>query len=118
MHMKPFQVNFINGIVLIVMGLWGYFGSEEPSNTALIPVAFGLLFAAVTPPFRMGNRVVAHIVVLLTFLLIIALVVPLLSALSRGSQLSIFRVSLMILSCAFAMTIFIKSFIDARKAKE
>ena len=116
--MKPFRANFLNAIILIAMGLWGYFSSDSPSNTALIPVAFGLLFAVVTPPFRNGNKVVAHVVVLLTFLLIIALIMPLMGSLSRSDYPGIIRVSIMMLSCAFAMTIFIKSFIDARKAKE
>ena len=31
------------GIVLIVLGLGGYFGSDRVSLTALIPAAFGLL---------------------------------------------------------------------------
>ncbi len=116
--MKPFQANLINAIILIVMGLWGYFGSDSPSNTAFIPVAFGVLFALVTPPFRNGNKVVAHIVVLLTFLLIIALIMPLMGSLSRNDNLATIRVSIMILSSILAMSIFIKSFIDARKAKE
>ena len=116
--MKPFQANLLNAIILIVMGLWGYFGSETPSPTSLIPVAFGVVFALVTAPFKKENKIVAHVVVLLTFLLIIALFMPLSGAIERDDSLGIFRVGLMIASSIFAMVIFIKSFIDARKARQ
>ncbi len=116
--MKPFQINLINGIVLIAMSLWGYFSSETPSNTALIPAAFGLIFLLVTPAFRKENKVVAHIVVVLTLLLIIALVMPLRAAMGRGDTMAMLRVGAMIVTSLVAMVIYIKSFIDARKARE
>ncbi len=115
--MKPYIANLINAGVLILLGLWGYFGSETPSMTALIPVGFGVLFALATPPFKKDNKVVAHIIVLLTFLLIIALVMPLKAALGRGDSSAALRVGTMVFSCVIAMIVFIKSFIDARKAK-
>lgn len=113
--MKPFQINLINACVLIIMGLWGYLGSSDPSPTALIPVGFGLIFALSTPPFKKENRVVAHIVVLLTFLLIIALIMPLRRALNSSDSMALLRVGLMILSSTVAMVIYIRSFIAARK---
>ena len=106
--MKPFQINLINGVVLIAMGLWGYFSAgEDASPTAFIPVAFGALFLLVTPLFKKENKVVAHIVVLLTLLLIFALFMPF-----KG------RVGIMILTSIVAMVIYVKSFIDARKARQ
>ncbi len=115
--MKPFQANALNAVVLIIIGLWGYLGSSDPSPTALIPVGFGVIFALVTPLFRKDNRIVAHIVVLLTFLLIIALFMPLRGAINRGDTLGIVRVALMLATSIFAMVIYIKSFIDARKTR-
>lgn len=116
--MKPYVANIINALVLIVMGGWGYLGSEDPSPTALIPVAFGVIFLAVTPLFKKDNKVVAHIVVLLTVVLIAALVMPLKGALERGDSTAAMRVGIMIVSCAFAMLWYVKSFIDARKARQ
>lgn len=113
--MKPFQINIINACVLIAMGLWGYFASADPSPTALIPVGFGVIFALSTPPFKKGNRVVAHIVVVLTFLLIIALFMPLRGALGRQDTLGIIRVGIMLVVCIIAMIVYIRSFIEARK---
>ena len=116
--MKPFQANLLNAAVLIIMGLWGYLSSETPSTTALIPVIFGGIFLLATPPFKKENKIVAHIIVLLTFLLIIALVMPLKGAIGRGDTMAIVRVGLMLATSLFAFVTFIKSFIDARKARE
>ncbi len=116
--MKPFQINLVNAFVLIAMGLWGYFSADKPSPTALIPVGFGVIFALATPPFKRDNKVIAHIVVLLTLLLIIALFMPLKGAVGRGDTLGIVRVGLMLLTSIYAMVIYIRSFIATRKARE
>lgn len=113
--MKPFQINFVNACVLIIMGLWGYLGSADPSPTALIPVVFGLIFGLSTPPFKKGNRVVAHIIVVLTLFLIIALFMPLRGAINRQDTLAIARVGVMLLVSVIAMVVYIRSFIEARK---
>ncbi len=114
--MKPYQANLINAILLILIGLWGYFSAT--SNTALIPVGFGMIFAFSTPLFKKDNKVVAHIVVLLTFLLIFALIKPLLRALDNDNTMAVVRVCLMMASCVFAMIIFIRSFIEVRRARK
>ncbi len=115
--MKPFQINLINGIVLIAMGLWGYLGSADPSPTALIPVGFGAIFLIATPLFKRGNKVVVHIIVLLTLLLIIALFMPLKGRIAAEDSIGIIRVASMVAVSVVAMVIYIKSFIDARKAR-
>jgi len=112
--MKPYQVNLITGIVLILAGVWSYLNSTSP--TALIPAAFGLIFVIVTPMFRKGNRVVAHIVVVLTLLLIIALFRPLMGAIGDSDTMGMVRVGIMMAVSVIAMIIYIKSFIDARRA--
>ncbi len=116
--MKPFQANALNALVLIGLGLWGYLGSANPSPTALIPVGFGVIFALCTPMMRKENRVVAHIVVLLTLVLILALFMPLRGALGRADTMGIIRVSIMLATAILAMAIFVKSFIDARRARK
>ncbi|MEL7122262.1 MAG: hypothetical protein AAFO07_22625 [Bacteroidota bacterium] len=115
--MKPFQINMINALVLIAMGLWGYFSAVDPSPTAFIPVGFGVVFLLLTPSFRKENKAVAHIVVLLTLLLIIALFMPLKGALGRNDTTAIVRVGLMLATSVIAMIIYVRSFIAARKAK-
>jgi len=117
--MKPFQANIFNSAILIIMGLWGYFSSENPSMTALIPVAFGVLFLLGTSPLKNDNKVVAHIIVLFTFLLVLMIIgKPLRSAIESGGSMKIFRSAAMIMSGIVAMIFYIKNFRDVRKARE
>jgi hypothetical protein len=115
--MKPYQINLLNALILITLGAWGYLGSESPSPTALIPVGFGVVFLLAHAPFKKENKIVAHIVVVLTLLLLIALITPLTSAINRSDNTAAIRVGIMMASCAVAMVIYIKSFIDARRNK-
>jgi hypothetical protein len=55
--------------------------------------------------------------VLLTLLILVGLVKPMTAALGREDGLAIARVTVMILSTVIALTFFIKSFIDVRRAR-
>jgi len=112
--MKPYKANLLNSLVLIVIGLWGYFSSESPSLTALIPVFAGAILLVFTPWFKNGNKVIAHIAVTLTLILFISLLKPLTGSIARHDNMAVTRVIIMMLSSFFTMIIFIKSFIDAR----
>jgi hypothetical protein len=116
--MKPYLINLINAVVLIAMGSWGYWGSGTPSITALIPVFLGIVLLIVTPQFRKGNRVIAHIAVILTLFIFIALYKPLTGAIGRNDPMATGRVVIMMASCLLALIIFIKSFVDARVKKK
>jgi hypothetical protein len=111
--MKPWQANIINAIILITVGLISYFVTQSP--TAFIAPGFGVIFLAMTPPFKKENKVVAHIVVVLTLLLIVALGKPMSGAVADGDTAGIIRVGIMIASNLFAMIFYVKSFIDARR---
>ena len=116
---KPFHANLVNAIVLIIMGGWAYFdaAADSRSLTALIPVAFGLVLISMSAPLKKEDKVFAHIVVVLTLVIIIALFMPLKGAIGRDDPLAIFRVGAMMTTSFFAMGAFIKSFIDARRNK-
>jgi len=113
--MKKHVANLINAFTLIILGLWGYFGSDTPSVTALIPPAIGVFLVLLNRGLRTDNKVQAHVAVLLTLLVIIGLVKPLLGALGREDTLAFARVLLMMLTALYAMVTFVKSFIDARR---
>ena len=115
--MKAHTASLINAIVLILMSAWAYLGASEPSLTALIPAAFGLILAACYPGVKSENRIVAHLAVLLTLVVLLALIMPLRGAISREDSMAIFRVGLMLASTLMAMVFFIKSFIDVRRRR-
>ena len=116
--MKPHTANLLNAIVLIGMGAWGYFGSITPSKTALIPVFIGVLLLVLQNGVRNENKIIAHIVVVLTLLGLIGIAMkPFPSALSDGDSMAILRTGAMLASSALALIVFIMAFVAARKNK-
>tara|TARA_B100000282_G_C31358692_1_gene321253 strand:+ start:66 stop:416 length:351 start_codon:yes stop_codon:yes gene_type:complete len=113
--MKASTASLLNAIILISMGLWGYFESESKAITALIPVIIGTILLLVNKGVKNENKALAHVAVLLTFLILFGLVKPLLGAFERENTYAVIRVLLMIISSLWAMISFIKSFISARK---
>tara|TARA_B100000524_G_scaffold139149_1_gene69749 strand:- start:697 stop:1068 length:372 start_codon:yes stop_codon:yes gene_type:complete len=119
--MQPSKANLINSLILIVMPLWAYL-SYESSNTnstqsitALIPMFIGTVLLFCTNGIKNQNKIVAHIAVFLTLLALVGLFKPLTSAISDSRGLSVFRVTLMLITCIFSMISFVRSFIAARK---
>ena len=115
--MKAHTTSLINALILISMSLWGYLSSDTPSITALIPTFIGVVLLALNKGVKNENKVIAHIAVLLTLIVLIGLVQPLTGALKRGDNSAVIRVIIMILSTIIAMVFFIKSFISARKKR-
>jgi len=115
--MNAYKATTINAAVLILMSAWAYFSSSSPSVTALIPAMFGLILFACAPGVKNENKVISHIAVLLTALLIIALFMPFKGALAREDAIAILRVLVMLATSLFSMVYFIKSFIDVRKQR-
>lgn len=112
--LKPAFANLLNASVLIAMGFWGYLATSSP--TAFIPVGFGVVLAACHLGVKKENKIVAHVAVLLTLLILVALLgMRLPKALALGEMAGIFRTVAMVVTSALALVAFIKSFIDARK---
>lgn len=116
--MKASNASLINAIILISLSSWGYFSSETPSLTALIPTFVGLLLILCYPGVKKESKVVAHIAVLLTLVILIGLIKPLMGTIGRSDTMAISRISIMIISTTIALFAFVKSFIDARKNRE
>ena len=115
--MKAYTVSLINSLVLVTMGLWGYFESDSRPITALIPVIVGIILVVINNGVKKENKIIAHIAVLLTLVITIGLIKPFLGSLEKANITGTIRVSLMILSSLWAMIAFIQSFIAARKSK-
>ena len=116
--MKPSKANILNSLTLIVFGIWGaypYIFSGAGSVTSLIPLLFGLLLLSLNNGMKKENKMIAHIVVLVTFVILVALIMPLKGAFERSDTMALIRVGIMLLTSFLAMITFIQSFIQARK---
>jgi uncharacterized membrane protein (UPF0136 family) len=116
--MKPHEATFVLGFILIVFSLWGYFSADSPSYTALIPAAAGVLLIAFTAGLRKESKTISHLAVGVTILVLLALVMPLRSAIQREDGEAIFRVIVMMVMALVTVIIYIKSFVDARKRQK
>ena len=110
--MNTKTANFINSISLILMGLWGFI--DVSSVTALIPSIFICYF--LSRKNQKLNLIFAHIAVLLTILILIALIGTRLPKSLDEGGLGLIRLIIMISTCSFALIVFIKSFIESRKS--
>lgn len=115
--MTAHLASLINAIFLVGLGLWGYLGSEDPSATALIPVVVGVVLMALYPGVKNHNKVLSHIAVVLTLLILLGLAMPLKGAIGREDTMGIARVVVMMVTTVIAMVFFIRSFIEARKKR-
>ena len=112
-YMNSYKANLINSSTLIIIGLWGYF--ESSSVTALIPVVFGVILFLCSKGVKSQNKLIAHIAVLLTLIILLSLVGMRLPKSIESGGLGLLRVLSMIATSTLAMIFFVKSFIDARK---
>ena len=118
MKIKSIQkFNLINSIVLISMSAWGYVDTN--SFTALIPAFFGIILLILGTMLTNEKlvKLSAHLVVLFTLLILLALVIQVLPGVLERGGIGLIRVILMISTSSIAMIIFIKSFIDNRKSR-
>ncbi len=116
--MNASKANLLNATVLIIMGAWGAYATELASLTALIPVVGGLILLACQKGVTSENKMVAHIAVVVTLLMVLGIAKPFMSAMGDNDTMGMFRTGLMFLTGIIAMVFFIKSFRDARIARE
>ena len=111
------KFNLINSIALISMSTWGYVDTN--SFTALIPAFFGIILLILGTMLTNEKlvKLSAHLVVLFTLLILLALVIQVLPGVLERGGIGLIRVILMISTSSIAMIIFIKSFIDNRKSR-
>lgn len=66
--MKNYQVMLFNGVILIILGLYGYMLAlpDKRSYTAFIGPAIGLILILLSFPAKREKSVFAHIAVILT----------------------------------------------------
>ena len=122
--MKPYQANLLNSLTLIIIGLWGYFDVSDydlsviksfKEWTALIPVFCGFVLLLCHKGIKNNSKLIAHIAVVVTLLILIALVGKRLPISIEQGGIGLFRVILMSLTSLVALIIFIRNFISNRK---
>ena len=117
--MKPSTFNLINGLILVIAGLYGYFvitgSTGTASVTALIPSVFGVLLVVLSYFWKKAPRVVSHIAIVLTLLLLIMIFNRFMKVETWSETKYIFLIC--IISNALAMFVFIRSFVIARIKK-
>lgn len=118
--MKATSANLFNAIVLIAAGIYGYFLVLTPAGTraptALIPAAFGLLFLIFQKGVANSNKIISHVVVVLTLLLLIVCTKQFFGIPAWEAKKYLFLIC--ILSNTVALIAFIGSFIEARKNRK
>jgi len=98
------------------MGFLGYFATD--SKTAFILVGFGAVLLLCQNGVTKENKVIAHIAVLLTLLVLLSLLGMRLPKAIDAGGMSLVRTIIPIITGVLAMIAFIGSFRAARKARE
>lgn len=114
--MNAYKAHLLNALTLLIMGGWGYFATKAP--TALVPVFIGVVLLSISQGVKNENKALAHVAVVVTLLGLIGIVMkPLMVALDSDDLMKQIRVIAMIVTSVIAMVFFVKSFIDAGKAR-
>lgn len=119
--MTAVKMNLINALTLVIVGTWGFVDVNLPlldtgvSWTALIPVFFGITFLICHKGIKSGNKIIAHIAVVLAILIAVALVGKRLPISIENGGIGLFRVALMSITSVLLLVAFIRNFIENRK---
>lgn len=113
------------GVLLIVLGLWGYFGTGTTSLTALIPAVFGILLVisgviARNPAKRKMAMHIAVVVGLLGFLGSVRGLTKIGTLLAGGDvarPAAVISQSIMAVLTGIFTILCVRSFIAARRAR-
>ena len=109
------------GIVLIVLGLIGYFGTGRVSVTALIPAFFGAVFVILALMARSdaARKHAMHAAVAIALLGLLGTLVRLIPALGAGQLTRPAVLAQLVMSMLLAgyVALGVKSFKDARRAR-
>ena len=124
------KMNLINALILIIVGLWGFIDVNSPeilqlqvpsegfSKTALIPVLFGAILLLCNKGVKNANKLISHIAVIVTLLILIGLVKPFTAQFIKinvHSDIGLLRVYSMMVFSFLTLISFIGSFIENRK---
>ena len=113
---RPYIINSLNAVVLIVAGLIVYFIQPSKPVLALVAPGLGIMLLACTYHLRKHNRFVTHTVTAITLLAAIVVIMRLNAA---GEEWDTRHVLLFVmgLSCLVATGVFMGTFIKERRLR-
>jgi hypothetical protein len=100
--MKLHTISLINGIVLVLTGLWAYIVPEVRSILIL------------NKGVKLYYRGIANAVMILTFIVLAGLLIPLKGAIERNDTTALIQVIIMMVASLISLVFFIKRFINSR----
>ena len=118
---NPHIIAVINGIILVIAGLFSFFVNPERPVTALIAPVAGIIIIILSPAMKKGNKLISHIIAGLTLIFAIQTAIMAFSSSKiedsekRNRRVAVF--SIMSLSCFAATSLYTARFINIRKAK-
>ncbi|MBL8006150.1 MAG: hypothetical protein JNJ56_01350 [Ignavibacteria bacterium] len=107
--MNIYRIMIANAVVLIGLGVFGYFISGSP--TALIAPAIGIILIILSFPVKNENKTAAHITAVIT---LISAVMFFVTGFLRSNMLVI----VMALFTSFALYMYIMDFVRRKKERE
>lgn len=107
--MNIYRIMLANAIVLIVLGVYGYFTSGSP--TALIAPAIGVILIVLAFPTKNENKTAAHIAVGLT---LISAIMFFVTGFKRNNMIVI----VMAVFTLIAFIMYVMDFIKRKKERE
>ena len=115
--MKTYIISSINGLLLILLSLWGYYASTHPSPTAFIPVILGLAILLFNNGVRRQQKKALIWTFALTLLAFGGLFKPLTGAINRHDIGAQVRVIVMLTTSAAALIYLIKNGVKIKTTK-
>jgi hypothetical protein len=112
--MKLHIISLINGIILMIFGIWSHLWPESASPTALIPVVFGAAILVLNKGIRNYHKAISNMVMVLTFLILVGLIFPLTGSIERGDTPALIRVIIMMTASLISLIFLVKRFINDR----
>ncbi len=113
--MKSYLISAINALTLILMGIWGYSVSGNPSFIAFIPVIIGAVLLLFVRGVKNKIKTSLIIASILTFVVLVGLIKPFTAALGRNDSSSIVRVVIMLFTTIIALIALVKDLIAKRR---
>ena len=107
--MNIYRIMIGNAIVLIGLGVYGYFMSGSP--TALIAPGIGLILIALSFPVKNENKTATHIAVIIT---LVATIMFAVMGILRGNLI----ILIMAVFSLFALYMYVMDFVRRKKERE